>query len=70
MTAGIFNFDVATISETMIPTIMGAKLPRIVEWQKLGVPKFLVHPRNIGIALRTAIYGIAYNRDLVPDEVA
>ncbi|MDP2647592.1 MAG: extracellular solute-binding protein [Desulfobacterales bacterium] len=70
MTAGIFNFDVVTVSDTMIPTIVEAKLPRVVEWGKLGVPEFLIHPDNIGLTLRTPVFGIAYNRDLVPDEVA
>ncbi|MDP2647109.1 MAG: hypothetical protein Q8P24_19410, partial [Desulfobacterales bacterium] len=70
MTAGIFNYDVAPVGEPMIPTIVNAKLPRIVEWEKLGVPKYLSHPENIGVSLRTPVFGIAYNRDLVPDEIA
>ena len=70
MTAGIVDFDVITVSETMVNTIVSAKLPRAVEWQKLGVPKFLVHPQNIGVAQRPPVYGIGYNRDIIPDEVA
>ncbi|MDP2644429.1 MAG: extracellular solute-binding protein [Desulfobacterales bacterium] len=70
MMAGIFNYDVATASELQIDTLINAKLPRLVEWEKLGVPQFLVHPENIGVPLRTPVFGIAYNRDLVPDQVA
>ncbi|MDP2645689.1 MAG: hypothetical protein Q8P24_12185 [Desulfobacterales bacterium] len=70
MTAGIINFDVAPVSETDVSLIVSAKLPRIIAWEKLGVPKFLIHPENIGISFRTPVFGIAYNRDLIPDEVA
>ncbi|MDP2646011.1 MAG: hypothetical protein Q8P24_13815 [Desulfobacterales bacterium] len=70
MTAGIINYDVGTVSETMVSTIVSAKLPRILEWEKLGVSKFLVHPDNVGVTLRTPVFGIGYNRDLIPDEVA
>lgn len=70
MTAGVINYDVVSISETMIPTVVEAKLNRVVDWQKLGVPKFLVHPKNYGISTRTTAFGIAYNRNLIPDEVA
>ncbi len=70
MAAGIIDYDVVTVSETMVNTIVSAKLPRAVEWQKLGVPKFLIHPKNIGLSTRPPIYGIAYNRDLIPDAVA
>ncbi|MDP2643737.1 MAG: extracellular solute-binding protein [Desulfobacterales bacterium] len=70
MSAGMFNYDVVTVGTPMIPTVVSAKLPRVVEWEKLGVPKFLIHPDNIGISLRTPVFGIAYNRDLVPDTVA
>ncbi|MDP2646111.1 MAG: extracellular solute-binding protein [Desulfobacterales bacterium] len=70
MAGGIHNYDVVPVSETMVPTIVGAKLPRVVDWVKLGAPQFLAHPENLGVSLRTPIFGIAYNRDLVPDEVA
>ncbi|MDP2644943.1 MAG: extracellular solute-binding protein [Desulfobacterales bacterium] len=70
MTAGIYNYDVATIAETQIDTLTSLKLARVLDWQKLGVPKFLAHPENIAVSLRTPVFGIAYNRDLVPDEVA
>ncbi|MGH7828369.1 MAG: ABC transporter substrate-binding protein [Candidatus Binatia bacterium] len=70
MSAGVINFDVATVSETMVPTVIDAKLARIVDWKKLGVPKFMAHPKNVGVSLRTPVYGIAYNREKIPDEVA
>lgn len=70
MAGGVVNYDVATISETMVPTVMDAKLVNIVDWQKLGIPDSLRHPRNVGVSLRTPVFGIGYNRDLVPDDVA
>ncbi len=70
MTSGMSRYDVVSVSETMISTLVDAKLLRVVEWEKLGVPKFFVHPKNYGLSTRTAIYGIAYNRNLIPDEVA
>ena len=70
MTSGVSEFDVAAISETMIPTIVAAKLVRVMEWEKLGVPKYFIHPKNYGLCTRTAVFGIAYNRNLIPDAVA
>lgn len=70
MAGGVANFDVATVSETMIPTIVDAKLVRVIAWEKLGVPEALRHPKNYGVTLRTPIFGIAYNRDRIPDSVA
>jgi iron(III) transport system substrate-binding protein len=70
MAGGVVNFDVATVSETMIPTIVDAKLVQVVDWSKLGVPEALRHPKNYGVTLRTPVFGIAYNRDLIPDDVA
>jgi ABC-type Fe3+ transport system substrate-binding protein len=70
MAAGVVNFDVATTSETMVPTIMDAKLTQITDWVKLGAPKVMVHPKNAGISLRTPVFGIGYNRELVSDDEA
>lgn len=70
MSAGLIKYDVVTISETAVTTVIQAKLPRIVNWGKLGLPRLLIHPKNIGVSLRTPVYGIAYNRELVPDKVA
>ncbi|MDP2647589.1 MAG: extracellular solute-binding protein [Desulfobacterales bacterium] len=70
MTAGISEYDVATLSDTMINAVVEANLHRAFDWETLGVPKFLVYPGNVGVFQRTMVYGIAYNRKLVPDEVA
>lgn len=70
MTAGMVNFDVATVSETMVNTVLDAKLARIEKWEALGAAKHMIHPKNAGVSLRTPVYGIAYNRDLIPDDVA
>ena len=70
MSAGVINFDVGTISDTMVDTLMGAKVPMIVDWKQLGVRDFMVHPKNVGVSLRTSMYGIAYNKELIPEEEA
>ncbi len=70
MAAGVINYDVVTLSETMVKTALAAKLPRIVDWKRLEVPDTLIHPKKAGISLRTPVYGIAYNRELVSDKVA
>ncbi|MDP2644213.1 MAG: extracellular solute-binding protein [Desulfobacterales bacterium] len=70
MVSGLVDWDVATLSETMIPTIMESKLTRILDWEKLGVNKVLTHPYNFGVYLRSMVFGIAYNRNLVSDEEA
>lgn len=70
MAGGVVNFDVATVSETMVPTIVDAKLTRVTDWEKLGAPKHMVHPNGAGVSLRTPVFGIGYNRELVSDEEA
>ncbi|MDP2643381.1 MAG: extracellular solute-binding protein [Desulfobacterales bacterium] len=70
LAAGVANWDVATVSDTEADVLASAKLTRNLDWEKLGIPKFLVHPDNLGLSLRTQIFGIGYNRNLVPDEVA
>ena len=70
MSGGIVNFDVATSSETTIQTLVDANLVHIVDWSKLGVPDVLRHPQNVGLTLRTPVFGIGYNRKLVPDKEA
>ncbi len=70
MAGGIYNFDVAPVSSTQIKVLIDAKLATVVEWEKLGVPRFLIQPDNIGVALRTPVFGIGYNRDAISDEEA
>jgi ABC-type Fe3+ transport system substrate-binding protein len=70
MAAGMTEYDVATISETQVSTLVDAKLAHMIEWQKFGIPKIIINPKNIGVSLRIPVYGIAYNRDLIPDAVA
>lgn len=70
MTAGMINYDVATVSTTMVDTLKEAKLPWLMDWQKLGIRKELAHPDDVGVSLRTQVYGIAYNREFVSDEEA
>lgn len=70
MASGMIRYDVVTVSDSMVPTILKAKLPLMAEWKKLGVPAIFTHPKNMGITLRTQVFGIGYNRELIPDKVA
>jgi ABC-type Fe3+ transport system substrate-binding protein len=70
MTAGMVNYDVTTASDTMVDPLVDAKVPMILDWKQLGVLPDLIHPRNVGISMRTAVYGIAYNREKIPESVA
>ncbi|MDP2643899.1 MAG: extracellular solute-binding protein [Desulfobacterales bacterium] len=70
MIAGSVAYDVAVASETMIPTLKQGNLPRVADWRQLGVSEVLTHKENVGIYHRTMIFGIGYNRDLIPDEAA
>ena len=58
ITAGLIKYDVVTISDTMADTVLKAKLARMIKWEKFGLPKTLIHPKNLGISLRTQVYGI------------
>ena len=40
-----------------------------VDWKSLGVNPQHVHPDGFGVNYRSQLYGIAYNRKLVPDDV-
>ena len=70
MAAGIFKYDVVVVSETMVPNVLKANMAWAVDWEKLGVPRALIHPDKVGVSLRTPVFGIAYNREMVSDKEA
>lgn len=57
------------ISEPMVPTLLRAKVVEMIDWRPLGVHPQHVHPDGFGVNYRSQVYGIAYNRKLVPDKV-
>ncbi len=70
MAAGLFKYDVVVVSETMVPNVLKANMAWAVDWEKLGVPRALIHPDKVGVSLRTPVFGIAYNREMVSDKEA
>ena len=48
MSAGLIKYYVVTISETAVPIVVQAKLPLIFDWGKVGIPKSLIQPKNVG----------------------
>ncbi|MCZ6622974.1 MAG: extracellular solute-binding protein [Deltaproteobacteria bacterium] len=70
MAAGLFKYDVVVVSETMVPNVLKTKMARVTDWEKLGVSRILIHPDKVGVSLRTPVFGIAYNRELVSDKEA
>ncbi len=69
LAAGKVSYDVTVLSETQVPTALRANVVEKVDWKSLGVNPQHVHPDGFGVNYRSQLYGIAYNRKLVPDEV-
>jgi iron(III) transport system substrate-binding protein len=69
LSAGRVGYDVTALSGTQVPTAIQANVIERVDWKFLGVAPAQIHPEGVGIYYRTQIFGIAYNRKLVPDSV-
>jgi iron(III) transport system substrate-binding protein len=69
LAAGRISYDVTALSETQVPTAQSAKVVELVDWRALGVLPSLIHPAGFSVTPHTQIYGIAYNRKLIPDSV-
>jgi iron(III) transport system substrate-binding protein len=69
MAAGTIPYDVTVISETQVPISLKANVIEKVDWISLGVHPKHVHPEGAGVTYRTQLFGVAYNRKLVPDNV-
>lgn len=69
LSAGKVPYDVTVMSETQVPLALKANLREKVDWVSLGVDPKHLHPQGAGVLYRIQIFGIAYNRKLVPDEV-
>ena len=42
---------------------------QIVNWEGLGIAPDKIHPKNVGVAFRSQVWGIGYNTDLLPHDV-
>jgi iron(III) transport system substrate-binding protein len=67
LAAGKVSYDVTVLSETQVPTALRANVVEKVDWKSLGVIPQHVHPDGFGVNYRSQLYGIAYNRKLIPD---
>lgn len=69
LAAGKISYDVTSISETQLTILQNSKLAELVDWRGLGVSPTLIHPAGFTVTPHTQVYGITYNRKLVPDSV-
>ncbi|HEY2987882.1 MAG TPA: extracellular solute-binding protein [Candidatus Binatia bacterium] len=69
LAAGQVSYDVTVLSETQVPIALKANVIEKIDWRALGVVPQHVHDNDVGINYRSQLYGIAYNRKLVPDSV-
>ena len=69
LAAGKISYDVTVLSETQVPTALRANVVERVDWKALGVHPQHVHPDGFGVNYRSQLYGIAYNRKLIPEDI-
>lgn len=67
LAAGRVSYDVTVLSETQVPTALQANVVERVDWRSFGVHPQHVHPDGFGVNYRSQMYGIAYNRKILPD---
>jgi iron(III) transport system substrate-binding protein len=69
LVAGRVGYDVTALSGTQVPMAIQANVIERVDWKSLGVAPGQTHPDGVGVYYRTQIFGIVYNRKLVPDSI-
>lgn len=69
LAAGRISYDVTAISATQVPISLKANVIEKVDWLSLGIHPKHIHPDGAGVLYRTQLFGITYNRKLIPDEV-
>ena len=69
LAAGKISYDVTVLSETQVPIARKANVMERIDWRSLGVIPQHVHEDGLGVNYRSQLYGIAYNRKIVPDSV-
>jgi iron(III) transport system substrate-binding protein len=68
LAAGKVAYDVTVFTVTQIPTAVQANVIERVDWRSLGIQTQRIGPDGLGVNYQTRIFGIAYNRKLVPEE--
>lgn len=66
LAAGQLPYDVTVLSETQVPVAVKANVMEKADWRSLGVMAQHLH-EDVGVTYRSQLYGIAYNRKVVPD---
>ncbi len=69
LAAGKVSYDVTVLSETQVPVALKANVMEKIDWRSLGVLPQHVHEDGVGVNYRSQVYGIAYNRKLLPDSI-
>jgi iron(III) transport system substrate-binding protein len=69
LAAGKVSYDVTVLSETQVPIAVKANVMEKIDWRALGVLPQHVHDDGVGVNYRSQLYGISYNRKLIPDSV-
>ena len=69
LAAGKVSYDVTVLSETQVPVALKANVVEKIDWRSLGVVPQHVHEDGFGVNYRSQLYGISYNRKLLPDPV-
>jgi ABC-type Fe3+ transport system substrate-binding protein len=69
LAAGKVSYDVTVLSETQVSTAQQLNIVEMVDWRGLGVYPPVIHPAGFSVTPHTQIYGITYNRKLIPESV-
>jgi iron(III) transport system substrate-binding protein len=69
LAAGKIPYDVTAISATQATISLKANIIEKVDWAALGVHPKHVHPDGAGVMYRTQLFGITYNKKLIPESV-
>ena len=69
LAAGKVSYDVTVLSETQVPIAIKANVMEKIDWRSLGVVAPHVHEDGVGVNYRSQVYGISYNRKLLPDSI-
>jgi iron(III) transport system substrate-binding protein len=69
LAAGRVSYDVTVLTVTQTSTAVRANLAERVNWHQLGIQRHDISPQELGVNYQYGVFGIAYNKKLIPDEV-
>jgi iron(III) transport system substrate-binding protein len=70
LTAGRVSYDVTVMTVSQVPNVLKADVVEQVDWRSLGVRPEDIAPHALGVNYQYGVFGIAYNKKLVPDAEA